>query len=159
VSTTSTAPVGQGFYISQGDNCMFHGCKAWYSRHSGFYVRGTRNSFSACQAQDNYAYGWEVTFGKNSFSDCHADSNGQAAGAGGLGRDGWRLTSDSNILSACQSYDRGGQAWVQQNGFSYTTGFSRSKLDGVTWGNAAASVTGTLGTGTVSSVVADAGGK
>lgn len=159
-SITATAPVGHGFFVSQGDNNMFVNCKAWYSRGAGFYNRGSRNGYVNCQAQDNYSYGFQGYYGKASYVGCQADSNGQALGANGLGTSGFYISSDSNIVSGCMGYDRGGQAWVQQYGFQFSSGMVNSRVVGcVTYGNAAGSVTGTAGTGSTTDVAADANGK
>jgi hypothetical protein len=159
-ATTSTAPVGVGFYMGAGDNCMVTACKMWFSRHAGFYVRGTRNGFTACQSQDNYGHGFQVAFGKNSFVNCHADSNGQ--GVDTRGRDGFNVTSDLNTLVGCMAYDRlqGDHTWVQQNGFSFTSGFANGRVVGcVTYQNAIASVSGAAAASTTVDVRGDAAGN
>lgn len=158
VSWSASAPVGHGFFIRGGNN-MLANCKSWYSRGDGFVLSSTsRTQLVNCQSQDNYGYGFEVT-GKSMLTGCEADSNGQAAGAGGLGRAGFHLTTASVLVAGCMSFDRGGQSWQQQYGFSVTSGCSHSLITGVTYGNAVGSVTGTPGAGTIVEVVADSNGK
>jgi len=160
-STSATAPVGFGFYVG-GDNNMIVNCKAWYSRGDGFYAHGTRNSFANCQAQDNYGNGFYGYYGKNSYVGCQADSNGQGLGSAtyGSGNSGFKMTSGSNVLSGCIAFDRGGQSWVQQYGFTISSGFSNSRIVGcATYGNAVSSQTGTLSATSTVDIVADANGK
>ena len=166
-SALSTAPVGHGFFVSQGDNNMFMSCKAWFSRGAGFYNRGSRNGYSNCQAQDNYSHGFHGLYGKTSWLGCHADSNGQADGADGRGRAGFYLGGSLSTVQGCESFDKaeGGTAWEQWYGFQFTSGFAYSRVTGcVTYGNGAVNVTGggsrfgTAGTGTTVDIVADANG-
>lgn len=156
-SSSQSAPVGHGFFI-RGGNSMFSNCKGWYSRGNGFEMISSRTQYANCQAQDNYGYGF-LASGKVSLAGCHADSNGQAQGANGLGRAGFRFESSACTGSALESYDRGGQSWQQQYGFSFTSGCSYSLIHGVTYANAGGSVTGTPGTGTITQIIADSGGK
>lgn len=144
-SSSSTAPVGAGFYISGGNN-LVNNCKAFYSRLSGFYHNTVRTSYVGCQSQDNYSYGFEVSSTAGSratFTGCYADSNGQAAGAGGLGRAGFYLPASLLILAGCMSFDRGGQSWVQQYGIQFTSSCKWSLVDAITFDNGASSTTGT----------------
>jgi hypothetical protein len=154
LSASSAAPIGHAFYIGAGDNCMFTACKGWYSRWAGFYNRSTRTGLTNCQAQDNYGDGFVAEFGKITFIGCHADSNGQGKDPT-RGQSGFRVTSGSAALVGCASYDRGGQAWQQQNGFSFTSGFANGRVVGcMTWGNAVASVAGAAASSTTVDVAA-----
>lgn len=161
-SITSTAPVGHGFFVSQGDNNMFTACKAYFNRYAGFYNRGTRNGYTNCQAQDNYGNGFHGAFGKSSYVNCHADSNGQGVSAT-LGQAGFFLSSDHNNVIGCQSYDKAesGTAWQQQTGFHVTGGFDYSRISGcVTYGNVQSSIVPAAADipGTTIDIVADAVG-
>ena len=168
-SATATAPVGHGFFVSQGDNNMFLNNKAWFSRGAGFYNRGTRNGYTNCQAQDNYSAGFHDIYGKTSFVGCHADSNGQANGADGRLRAGFYLSAGSTSVVGCLSYDKAessSTAWEQWYGFQVTSGLTQSRIVGcVTYGNglanavANASVNGTPGAGTTIDVAADTNGR
>lgn len=154
-----TIPVGQGIH-DNGANNMYTSCKAWYSRGVGFYNKGSRNGYANCQAQDNYGAGFHFAWGKSSAVGCHADSSGQAQGAGGLGRAGFYVGAESVTLTGCSSYDRTGQAWVQQIGFQFTSGFIYGRVTGcITYNNAVSSQSGTPGAGTTVDIAADAGGK
>lgn len=156
-SVTAAAPVGHGFYVGDANN-MFQNCKAWYSRGAGFYVHGVRNSFANCQAQDNYSHGFHLYYGKNTFVGCQADSSGQGAGnaATGGGRAGFYL-GEATAVSGCLSFDRGGQAWVQQYGFQFHAGVTCSSVTGcVTYGNGVGSQFGTAPASTTVQIVADA---
>lgn len=160
-SVTATAPIGAGWYVG-GENNMIENCKSWYSRGDGFYIHGTRNSFSNCQAQDNYSYGFNAYYGKCSYASCQADSNGQGTGSAtyGGGTAGFNLSSGSNVLAACLSFDRGGQAWAQQYGFKVSSGFNYSRIVGcATYGNAVSSQTGTVAATTTVDIQADSAGK
>lgn len=158
-STSSTAPVGHGFYVSAGDNNMFTACKAWYSRGAGFYNRGTRNGYNNCQAQDNYSNGFHFAWGKSSASNCHADSNGQAQGADGRGSAGFYIATDLVTITGCEAYDKGesGTPWQQQAGFQFNSGCQNSRIVGcVTYGNVA-STSGTPGAGVTIDIVSPDG--
>lgn len=160
-SVGATSPVGAGWYVG-GENNVIENCKGWYSRGDGFYLHGTRNSLANCQAQDNYSNGFNGYYGKNSYASCQADSNGQGLGSStyGGGTAGFRMTSGSNALAACLSYDRGGQSWAQQYGFYISSGFNYSRIGScVTYGNAVASQTGTVATTTKVDIQADSAGK
>ena len=167
-SAASTAPIGHGFYISQGDNNMFVSCKPWYSRGAGFYVRGTRNTFTGCQAQDNYSYGFHLVYGKNSFSNCQADSNGQANGDSARGRAGWYCAAELTTITGCMSYDKqegASSSWEQLVGFQFTSGFLNSRVVGcITYGNGftnntGGSQSGVAGAGTTIDIASDANGR
>lgn len=160
-SASSTAPVGHGFFISQGDNNMVLNCKAYFCRGAGFYNRGTRNGYTNCQSQDNYSHGFHDTFGKSSFIGCHADSNGQANGADGRGRAGFYFAGGLFLANGCMAYDKAessSTAWEQQWGFQLTSGATNGRITGcVTYGNgpttAGGSTTGTA-TGTTVDIAA-----
>ena len=173
-ATSSTAPVGHGFYIG-GDQNSFSTCKAWFSRGAGFYGRAVRTRLSGCEAQDNYSHGFHIQFGKSQLSNCSSDSNGQWQDlvddpAPGRGSAGFYFAGDSTVVSGCLSFDRlsaehnaktGHNGWQQLYGFQWGgTGFKRSRVTGcVTYDNQTSSVTGTFGAGTTVDVCADDDGK
>lgn len=160
--TTPTGPtptfdaVGMGFAIYSG-NSMFTNCKAWYSRGHGFYCKTSSIQFSNCQAQDCYRDGFKDTGGRNQYSSCQADSNGQAGTGTGYG--GFRFNGTATKADV-QSFDRGGQAWVQDYGVIVSSGATYSNIVGVTKGNNLAGLSmGATPTGSTVSITQDAGGK
>lgn len=158
-SVSTTAPIGHGFFIN-GDQNIFSQCHAWYSRGAGYYARATRLQFNGCSAQDNHSAGFHGAFGKNVYSGCIADSNGQAVGADARLRCGFYFSSDFNNVQACTSFDRGSHTtWYQQYGFQITGGFTYSRLDGITYGNELAGLTGTPPSTSKVDVIVDSTGK
>ncbi len=158
-STSTTAPLGHGVFINAGDNNHFSHVKAWFSKGTGFYNRGTRNTFIGCEAQDNHGHGFHFAFGKSIVDGCMADSNGQGLGTGGGGgRSGFYFGTDTVAVTGCLSFDRG-RNW-QNYGFEWTSAMTYSRVAAcVTYGNLVASTLGTPGTGTTVDVRADATGK
>lgn len=159
--TTPTGPtptfdaVGMGFAVYSG-NSMFANCKAWYSRGHGFYTKTQSIQYANCQAQDCYRDGFKDTGGRNQYTGCQADSNGQAGTGTGYG--GFRFTGTA-VKADVQSFDRGGQAWVQDYGIIVSSGATYSLIEGVTKGNSVAGLSNAAPTGTTVTVVQDAGGK
>lgn len=160
--TTPTGPtptfdaVGMGFAVYSG-NSMFSNCKAWYSRGHGFYTKTQSIQYSNCQAQDCYRDGFKDTGGRNTYSNCEADSNNQAGT--GSGYAGFRFSGSSVQASGLLSFDRGGQAWVQDYGIVVSSGATYSYIQGVTKGNNTAGLSSSSPTGSTVTVVSDAGGK
>lgn len=148
--------VGMGFAIYSG-NSMFANCKAWYSRGHGFYCKTQSIQFTNCQAQDCYRDGFKDTGGRNTYSNCEADSNNQAGT--GSGYAGFRFTGSSVQAIGCLSFDRGGQAWVQDYGIVVSSGATYSYIQGVTKANNTAGLSSSSPTGSTITVVQDASGK
>ena len=148
--------VGMGFAVYSG-NSMFANCKAWYSRGHGFYTKTQSIQFTNCQAQDCYRDGFKDTGGRNNYTGCTADSNNQAGT--GSGYAGFRFTGSSVQAVACQSFDRGGQAWVQDYGIVVSSGATYSYVQGVTKANSVAGLSSSSPTGSTITVVQDASGK
>lgn len=158
-STSTTAPLGHGVFINQGDNNHWSNVKPWFSKGTGFYVRATRNSFIGCEAQDNHGHGFHFAFGKNIASACMGDSNGQGLGTtGGGGRAGFYASSDSMLLIGCTAFDRG-RNW-QNYGFEFGSGFLNSRVTGcLTFTNLLGSQQGTIPTSSTVDIKADANGR
>ena len=104
-------------------NCSFSQVKSWYSKRtmsfdeavkagSGYYVKGTRNTFSQCDAQDNGGHGFVLEYPNNTLMNCVSDSNGYAENVSGKANPseahGFHILSGSHgtQLIGCQSFNR-----------------------------------------------------
>lgn len=104
-------------------NCSFSQVKSWYSKRtmsfdeavkagSGYYVKGTRNTFSQCDAQDNGGHGFVLEYPNNTLMNCISDSNGYAENVSGKANPseahGFHILSGAHgtQLIGCQSFNR-----------------------------------------------------
>lgn len=80
----------------------------------------------------------------------------------------WGSTLNANLTDmesrsvqaiGCLSFDRGGQAWVQDYGIVVSSGATYSYIQGVTKANNTAGLSSSAPTGSTITVVSDAGGK
>lgn len=121
-ATTQSATAGAAFYVN-GANNFLHGCKGWYARNYGFWVRATRCTFTNCHAQDTRNHGWYIEWDKNVFAACIADTAAMWDVGGTLnGADGWYVESGmvATSIQGCMGFDRrpSGAASFQRYGLN-----------------------------------------
>ena len=143
-------------------NCSFSQVKSWYSKRSmsfdqavkagsGYYIKGTRNTFNQCDAQDNGGHGFVLEYPNNTFMNCISDSNGHAENVSGSANPseahGFHILSGARgtQLIGCQSFNRRKDQPGQKIGFWVDTSNSEVTLIGAAADNTeTASQTGSL---------------
>lgn len=134
----------------EGANDIFVNSKFWYSKKSGVFVNGVRNSFAGVEAQDNTGHGFEIVLGKNTFSATQADSNGWSAGTCTAGNQAGYFVDGGSVIIDGIGFDkheagRNNGLGCQDYGVIFGSGGSSSTVVGrfVTYGNLAGSFSGT----------------
>lgn len=143
-------------------NCTFNQVKSWYSKRSmtfseavkagsGYYIKGTRNTFNQCDAQDNGGHGFVAEYPNNTLVNCMADSNGYAENVSGKANPseahGFHIDAGAKgtQLIGCQSFNRVKDKPGQKIGFWVAPNNNEVTLIGSAYANTeSASETGNL---------------